>query len=512
MDRREGKRSIPWRGAPLVFAGLSLLIAFTGARPSSDGLVLDMLRPGTRTAVGLGGDPFLRTTGDETGWWGSFMDLPGRALSIDGSFGKPLTEGITGDWGAVSHDQVALRFSHEDARRDLRVRFGGTLLRPHTIGAWDGANGEFRVADAEARAEGGVRITHFRRRLDIQATVPLWREDRNMPAPAGRVGIRWRPMPSWVFQAEGGRAADLQIVAFEVEGEPGAASLNSWTENTRWEGAVDLPAGFRIAGAAEWARYREIEPVRTAPEYQLLPYGTGSLRQAEALWGGGKRVRLLYRWTSREYALEGEAYWSYERFGLLSYCDVELESHLIAAEGGAGGFRWVVDAERVRASGGARGKVEFWPFTEALIDLVGPRRTYRIVGDAEWFGLHAGIESDGARRLRWRAGLNGYDIYPEFCVESWRPAFLLFGQSDYEKDDLNVERLQLGALSLGAEFDTRGFTARLEIQQFVFARVTKSTSPVAPGEPKPEDGGDYETASESWTDGSRLRFALTRAF
>ncbi|MBN1827489.1 MAG: hypothetical protein JW958_14655 [Candidatus Eisenbacteria bacterium] len=495
--------------------GVALFLMDGAAHADTDGLVLDLLQPGSRSAIGLGGDPFLSPVSDGTGWWGDFVSLPGTAVSFDAAFGKPITDDLTGNWGALSHEEYATHWADETTLDALRVRFAGRIVRPRSTGAWDGSSGELRLEDRTARAEGGVRISALDRRVAFQATVPLWRQDDDLPAPAGRVGLRYRPVSGVVFQVETGRSAKLQVFSFDLEGEPGSASLNTWSDDFKLMSRIDLPSGLHVAAGLTDAGYDSIEPVRTIPQYQLMPIGSADLYQAECGWSGKRGAGFLLRWTKYEADLGGEAYWSYERFGTLTYADIDLESYLLAFESRGDRYRWLFDTERVRASGKARAKVEFWPFTETLIDLLGIRRTCKAAGEVEWYRVHAGFESPPGGMLRYRTGATWYDIYTDFFVESWRPTFLVFGKSDYQSDALNLDRLQLAAISLGADLVLGAFTARIDLQQFVYAHTYKSDKNTG-GDEGGEEEGPAETGAskdeESWTDGGRIRLSLARRF
>src|SRR5881409_562303 len=54
--------------AILLVAAL-MVSAFRMAGAETGGEVFDLLQPGSRPAVGIGGDPFLSPLEDATGWW-----------------------------------------------------------------------------------------------------------------------------------------------------------------------------------------------------------------------------------------------------------------------------------------------------------------------------------------------------------------------------------------------------------------------------------------------------------
>lgn len=478
---------------------------------ATDGLVFDFLQPGSRTAVGLGGDPFRSDLDDAAGWWGDFVDLPGNAVAFDAFAGRPLTPGVTGGWAAFSSEEITTRVSRETAGDGIATRFVAWLRKPESSGTWEGGSGDFRIEDRFSRAEGGVRISDEARHVTLQMTAPLWIAEDRTASPAGKIGVRLAPWPFLLLQAEAGRAPKVQEFEFDLEGETGSAALNAWVTDHRLTGRFQMAGGIHLAGSIDRDRIYEILPVQTTPRYQIFPYGGVDRRQAELGWGRADLCRFLVRWTEADADLEGEAYWSYERFGDLAYADFDLESRLVAAETRIAGCRFIVDAERARLRGKARAKIEYWPFTEAVIDMFGARRTYKATGTAEWDRFHGGFERELSRDLILRCGLTGYDIRPELEIESWRPAAFVFGRADIESDELNVERVTLGALSFGAELKPAPWVLRLDVQQIVLARVSRRAGEPEGGDGEPADGGAQEEDEADWKDGGRVRLSIAYA-
>src|SRR5437867_9836073 len=87
--RTLGPRQVMRVAATLV--ATLLVSAFLEAKAETGGEIFDLLQPGSRPAVGVGGDPFLSPLDDATGWWSEFDWAAGRSLRVEGYASQPMS-------------------------------------------------------------------------------------------------------------------------------------------------------------------------------------------------------------------------------------------------------------------------------------------------------------------------------------------------------------------------------------------------------------------------------------
>ena len=491
--------------ARIVSAALAAVIVIAAGDAGADPRgPLDLLRPGSQAAVGLGGDPFLSPLRDDVGWW-SDLRLDGRPGSI-----AEIETSRPADLGAGSgFESRQARWSATALGNLARVSWtaGIGLDEPRWDGVWVGGPGALSLRGSGPAATGGIRLDVLPS-LSWQLTGSGGSGDGERSSLAA--GVRWGDRSRSIVQASWQRARRSDELNSSLYGEPIALSTHLSQESERLEGRWAAPWGIALEGAAARTRWLPREAAVSAAEYRFEPAGASDLNQLAVTWSA-PRVRALARWTRVDVDLEGTLSWSGQSFGGLDRARIDLESWLLAIDAAtARGSRFLFEVERPKLDARARAYLESWPFTSTLVDLLGQRRIVRLDGTADWSRWHLAHERPWGRATRSRIGLEWIDARPRGRMESWRPAFLVFGKADDHLDRLSVERAQLAVVSLGASRRIARFDLSLGVEQCVMARV-KESGPPAASSGDPAALGAAAARSEEGI-GTRLRFTTSTRF
>jgi hypothetical protein len=500
------RRVIPW-----VPIAACVLFATPASGTLTEG-ILDLLRPGSRTLVGEEGvDPFLSPMDDQTGWW-SHMGLAGSGRSrIEYRLSDPAaSNALRGTH--LRGQEVSWLTSAQGWRLGMPWSIAARLRRPDDRAGFETRSASLQVDRAGSTAELGLRVS-ARPGLTVQATSPVWEHPSGAMRSQGGAGLRWEIVERVALQGSWERTRLPEELASNVHGNPIVASLNWEMERLQLDGRIRLLGSLVAEVSANRTRSRAIEERDVAPMYQIDPRGSSTLEQTSFYWGPPRKARLLLRWSHSEADIAANLLWGGQQFGQINYGRVNVHSYLAAIESFRGpGARSILEVEWVQARGRARGEAESWPFTTTLVDLLGQRRIYKAVAEAEWLRWHGGIEHRIGKSVRMREGVEWIDAFPHATLESWSPAVLVFGKLDAQTEPLDVRRVQLAAVSLGMSARWGSTWFDLGLEQFVFGRSFKSPRIDESTEPP----GDVPAASAHATGRipglTRLRLALSRSY
>jgi hypothetical protein len=437
------------------------------ARAWDSGAVLDVLRPGSHASVGLGGDPFLSPLEDHDGWW-SRLDLgapAGSLFELDSS--RPIGLAQTNGFESLNAKWVT---SATGRLANTAWTVGMGLDRPRWHSGWEGGSGGLTLEGSGTGAAIGTRVTWLPG-LTWQLTGATGSGTAGRPHASFGAGVRYRHAGS-VLQAAWQRAPRLDQLSSTLYGEPIGLSTNLVLESQRLDGRCALGFGVALEGALARARWVPVDAPDAALTYHLSPSGTSALDQLGLRWRS-RPVAALVRWTQFTPDLAGDLAWGGQSFGGIDYARATLESWLAGLETQGHGCRSLAEVEHVRLAVRARGELESWPFTSTLVDLLGQRSIFRATGSVEWERWHLAHERPLGRRARGRAGAEWIEIRPAAEIESWRPAFLVFGKTDDRVDVLSVDRVRLGVVSLGLALPTGWIDLDMGLEQCVFARLER---------------------------------------
>jgi len=423
-----------------------------------------------------------------------FDETPVAGLTLRRSHAEPLTRRLTDGDAWLLERNRALDLFHETRPGALRLGAGLRLRDDDLSVGYGGRDGGAELSGEGRLVEALLRIRHAKLSAELRA--PIWCEaDHSTPRPR-RAALAWSPRPRWRLELH--RAVDRL-----------STELSGWAKDDALVFPLDLSAGTLGATAAMplgdrldlrggWTDLDVGTPrgLRGIDD-ELIPDGGG----ASGHLGLDCRVAgdhlLTLDLIRRELDVEAEAFRNGAEFADLSYIRVEQTARRLAWHIGEA---WRLAWTGARIDAAARLKVQSWPFTPAIIDLLGQSRTYHGTLDLD---LH-----------RWELSFGGlslihHDITPTAVLKSWRPVVLGVGATDVKRSDLEVERIRL--LSAGWDLRRRfgDWAVSFVGRQYLWADITEIEAA-----PSTEPGGD-SPASESddgWLGGTWLGLTITRYF
>lgn len=502
----------------LLLAPLAVAFPARAAAPAAGSPpgVFDLLQPGSRASLGLGGDPFLSPLDDEVGWWSEVRPRGVGRAWIEASAGEPVALGDGAEEGVVGHNEFSWGVAGEGRLAGRRWVALGRLWRPQWATAWNASSGLVRVDGSRSRFELGVRAPRVAWGITAQATAPVWSAEGAAFPEGARAGLRLEAGGRLAVQGEWGGGPLPGGLRSTLYGAEWAAALNCRVTPARADVRARLLPWLAIEGTRLRTRYDPVAPRTDEFVYQIAPSGSSARDEAGVVVGRGAPWRGLFRWTEIRAELAGEASWGGQRFGLLNYARGSLTSRLVALElRGARGARAILESEWVHGSATGRARFETWPFTSTVVDLLGPRRIYKGELSARWWRAHAAVGAPLGSRADGRLGLTWYEISPRGTLLSWSPAFLTFGQTNLSRADLGVESVRLLAVSLGFGRRVGSLEAGIQIEQLVRAWLERDeigAGPGGPGSPGSEEEPPGEPLSWTWPPGGQVQVTLSREF
>ncbi len=493
--RTKTGRTTPTRSALAVVLALVWSVFVTPGTTTA-GSVLDLLQPAGRRCPELGGDPFRSPLEDAAGWWAepSVLGPPSVRLHWEGA-DQIGDQTRNAELGASS---TAVSASGSGRILGRAVRFGSRLARSQWSAGWSGVNGNASSRGIRPAATVAARASDLLPGLTLQVRGAAGTIGRSFQPTRSGIGLR---MHRRILRIQG--SVDRQVVAEDLAGgfhdETLSVPANLHRVNAAGDVALELPGRITAEGSMARSTMRGFRPRTPALTYHFAPDGWDDMQQASIAWRPGQ-VGVVARRSWRRASVRGDVSWGGTRFGTLSRARASVRSNLVGLEWTRKDTRWLVEAEAARADASGHARIEFWPFTPGLVDLIGPSRTYRMFGECEWTRIHAAREWSSGRS-RWSAGVSWFDLTPEGSVESWRPAFLVFGRADVQEATLPYRRVQLAAVAAGAKVPLGPVEVEVALQQAVFAKAFRAGRAEEPAGPGPDDGNATNRKSGRRTPG-----------
>jgi hypothetical protein len=324
-------------------------------------------------------------------------------------------------------------------------------------------------------------------RWTLQGTIPLARDSGTVRQTPLGVGLRYRSADnldlevSWVSSPLD-HHVDLGIADDRV-----ATGLNLDRHQVALAWNWRITSALALAGRAAHSDLESIEPVTDAHRYESQPQGRADALLVVGTFRSGDQWTLALRGTFDELDVAGEAFWGGQRFATLSYLRGDVASGLIAARYNASLSTTIVtDVQVSRLRGEGRLSVRTWPFTEAVIDLLGLTSVGKTWIDSDWQRYHCGVQSRTTTR-RLEAGVAWFNIFPDATLREVHSGPFGIG-AETTWHDLATDHVQLGAVILGAEFRWGRWHLGGDLYQFVIARAHENLPRDAeepPGRPPP---------------------------
>jgi len=145
----------------LPAASLLLLgaLAYPSSAPGQAAeAVLDLLHPGSRSSLGLGGDPFLSPLDDEVGWWARARTITGGEVRLDVRDYAPLPEHANSQRGALYARRTRVSVSRRLPYGTRSVALTARIESPSTALSVGQADGSLRMSSSGSVAQGYLRL------------------------------------------------------------------------------------------------------------------------------------------------------------------------------------------------------------------------------------------------------------------------------------------------------------------------------------------------------------------
>ena len=498
-------------GAGLAFALLFALVLLNGvpcrANPASG--LFDILNPGIARDLGLGGDPFMSSLTDQASWWGDSMQAERTTIGYRLEYFEPISPRLTKGRGWLRHTGNEVR-----AASSLPVGTGrvyGQLGLTHKDQELmvDELGNKYSLAGKGSQGDILLRFQDLPEGLAFQFSAPLGASNDHMRSMPLGFGIRYGIPDRFIFQASRVRRLYNHALDLEVEDDTIASSLNLARVISSIDTRLYLGSASWLAYSLRTNKFEDIDQLTDAYRYEIIPVGRSISYEIELAIGRQEEYAFLLRGVWLEFDVGGSAYWGGQRFGKINYFKGDHRTGVLAFEKTSGEKnRWLADITLTELRGRTWGKIESWPFTDSIGDLMGARMTFKGLFRAHWMRFHGGLDR-AVGRGRLKVGVAWYNIFPEAEILNWKSG-LGFPIGSRSFSSLDTDHLQLGALSLGGTIPWGRFRLDLEVFQIIYGNTHNTFR-------RPDDDGEeLPTAPEidpgGWYGGTFARAGLRYHF
>jgi len=489
-------------------AALALLLWSAPAAGQVPATMLDVLMSGGADASGVLPDAFRSSVSDDAGLWSACPAVAGPAVDLERRHLEPLTRRLTAGEGAAFDRTTTARYLHPLAHRGWEAQLGASLNRTD-LDTWaDGVDGATRLDHGGSVLGLSLRAGNRRYGIEVLAAGPLARTASGLPGERLGGSIRFAPDRRLVLQVSHHREESRSRLGSRVIDDPVSFDLNAGRRT--WRAALAAGPWRRLSCDLVWTdtAIDPLDEITDTHRYELSPSA------AHASWRGAAAIDLgaghdiLFGLADKDTDVEAGAYWGGQKFGWLNYLESRLRSQVL-------GWRWTsrgswriqTEWEWSRLEGRARAKVESWPFTSTIVDLLGVKQIAYGELKLDWDRVSCMYTREDAGTSLSLGGAY-YRISPRATLETWQPAFLVFGRTDYHLRELEVRRIDLGALLARVEIALgAGGVLDLSLQQFLWADVTRTRG--TPADDADGDQDQEESVRDGWYGGTYLVAGLS---
>lgn len=471
--------------------------------------VLDLLHSGNYAALGLGGDPFLSALDDETGWWSRIHESDQNAVGLRQVDYRPVAVQTGRETQVLTGQSTMVWLGRSLQLGDRRIRLQLETCAPRSEFALRGNDAGMRVAATGYGCDAWIRAEDVFPGITAQAGGTVWRKDESGASREQSIGLRGR-VSSWLTaQAAFTKKQHPLMSHSDLLEEQVPMNLNLNTATLVSDLRLSLPFSLAIEGSHSTVELAEITAATSDDSYEMIPSGGAEKWHCAVKWQPTPSMRVMVRRTGMSLDVASDAYLASAKFARVKYLRGNGGSWLIGAEHRYGeSTRILVDMESSALHGSGYGYVESWPFTSAVVDLLGASQRFRTSASADWARWHAGISREmGAGLLQ--GGLNWYHIRPRLTFETWQKTLL--GNRAYERLELHSGSAELASVSLGVRWPLRGCHLDLAVHQFVYARSRVGSQSSASEDPE-SDPTLVAVPKSKGRAGTFLAFQLEHAF
>jgi hypothetical protein len=153
------------------------------------------------------------------------------------------------------------------------------------------------------------------------------------------------------------------------------------------------------------------------------------------------------------------------------------------------------ELEYLRWTGKLRGHTELWPWTSGWLDLLGLRRYFNSKTSGDIYKLTFGLNMIASKSIRFLPSIQIMDIRPEATLYHWRPEYLVFGVADFQKEELQNERVIISSIRLQVEYSKNNYLLSYTFNQYIPLYNKMRSEPSPPSGP-PQPGTSKARARE----------------
>ena len=475
------------------------------------GTMLGLLMSGGADASGVLPDAFRSALSGDAGLWSACPSTECPVLDLERHHLEPLTARLTAGEGATLDRMTTARYVHPLRYRAWDVQVGASLSRAE-VSTWaDGVDGATSLDGSGSILGASLRARERDLGLEFLVVGPLWRSEPGLPADRAGWAVRLVPDRRLTLYTSRLRTESRSLFGSRVVDDHVEFGLNLGQRT--WRVGARAEPWRRLACDLEWIDtvLDPLADITDAHRYELSPEGAhrGWRGAVSCALGGGHDV--VFRQADLDTDVEAGAYWGGQKFGWLNYLESSLHSRVLGWRWSPHGpWRLQTEWERSRLDGRGRAKIESWPFTSTVVDLMGLKQIAYGELFLDWDRISCLYTREG-RGASLSLGGAYCRISPRATLATWQPAFLVFGRTDYRFRELDVRRIHLGSLLLRGELQLGPDGAlHLSLQQFLWVDVERS-GPVPGGdadEPQDQDG----QVRAGWYGGTYLVAGLTWRF
>ncbi len=470
--------------------------------------MLGLMMSGDADASGVLPDAFRSTLSGDAGLWSACPSTERPVFGFEHRHLEPLTKRLTAGEGGAFDRVTTARYIHPFRYRAWDVQMG-VSLRSMDVSTWaDGIDGATRLGGSGSILGAVLRVAERDHGLEFMAMGPLRQTDSNLPADRLGWGVRFAPDHRLTVQTTHHRTESRTLFGSRVIDDLVECGLNlgRWT----WRTGIRIEPWRRFAGELERidTELYSLTDITDEHRYELSPEGVHRGWRGTLSCDLGRGHEVIYRQSDMETDVEAGAYKSGQKFGWLNYLESDLHSRVLGWSWTPHGpWRLQTEWARSRLDGRGRAKIESWPFTSTVIDLMGIKQIAYGELSLDWDRVSALYTREG-RDVTLSMGGAYYRITPKATLATWRPAFLVFGRTDYHFRELDVRRLHLGSLLLRG--DVRLWpngVLNLSLQQFLWVDVEKGGAIPDDDLDQPQNNDDQVWGG--WFGGTYLVAGLT---
>lgn len=199
------------------------------------------------------------------------------------------------------------------------------------------------------------------------------------------------------------------------------------------------------------------------------------------------------------FELGSESTWNTEgqTFGGNNIHDVQIQIYNLASQYFFPDKSFVsCDVSYITGKGKFTGNLQTWPFTSFITSVVSNRINFRAEGEIKLISIIAGYKKSYSNFSIFPE-ISFYHIIPEFSLQSWQPAFLVFGVKDFTNNTSQIKTIDLLRINLVLRTSFYSNIFELDFSQFVpvlIRRKEREELPLPTSSPKIEtavDGGRF---------------------